>query len=326
MNLTKILVLPGDGVGPVSIASAKKILGLFDSVEILEGQIGHTAYESTGNYLPHETLDLIDETNIILTGPVKTVENVKNPLEALKVQLDIFARGRFYKTLAPDLGLKQIEATVWSSYNNIAREIVEVKDFEGVTLTKYIRNDAYSRMMAIAKQDVDLRGLTNIACLTRSDFFPISSGMFRDAFESTFSDEKYNIRALNVREWMSNVFKDPNHDDCIICVDLYNQIVAGIIAGLAGNRNLYPTVYKGVNYSIYEPNFFSEIEGFDPQEPNPTSAIIATSIILKNLGMDGPADDLMLALVESYAAGDRTSDVGGTLSAEDFTDKVISRL
>ncbi len=326
MKLSKILVLPGDGVGPTCIASAKKILGLFDSIEILEGQIGHSAYESTGNYLPHETMDLIDETNIILTGPVKTPNNVKNPLDTLKIHLDIFARGRFYKTLAPDLGIRNIDVTLWSSYNDIAREIVEVKDFEGVTLTKYIRNDAYGRMMSVAKKDVELRGLRNIACLTRTDFFPISSGMFRDAFESTFSDEKYNIRALNVREWMYNVLKDPNHDDCIICVDLYNQIVAGVIAGLAADRNLFPTVYSGVDYSIYEPNFLTEIEGLDPVEPNPTAAIIATSIILKNLGLSRPADDLMKALEDSYAAGDRTSDVGGSLSAEEFTDKVISRL
>ena len=178
MKLQKVLVLSGDGIGPKITDSAVRILKLFDSIEILQGQIGHSAYESTGNYLPHETMDLLDECNYILSGPVSVSGNVKNPLDTLKIQLDLFGRGRLYKTLASDLGVEDMDVTLWSSYNNINSEIVEVKDFDGVTISKYIRNDAYGRMMNIALKDIEHRRLKNVICLTREDFFPISSGMF----------------------------------------------------------------------------------------------------------------------------------------------------
>ena len=327
MKLEKLLVLSGDGIGPSVTKSAEDIIrATTDSLEIVHGEIGRSAYESTGSYLPHDTMDLLDDCKVILSGPINIPENVKNPLDILKVQLDLYSRGRFYKTLSNDLGVKDMAVTLWSSYNNISNEITEVKDFDGVTISKYIKSNAYSRMMTVALSDVEIRGLKKIACLSREDFFPISSGMFIDAFDSLFTDSEMITEHYNVKDWMSVVFKDPLHNDCIVCVDLYNQIVAGVLSGMTGNENLYPTVYKGSDYSIYEPYFYHEIEGFEEGYANPTSSIIACSIIMENLGLKKEGDNVMKALCEAYQSKERTPDVGGTLTTEEFTNKVISHL
>ena len=328
MNLEKILVLSGDGIGPSVTASAEAVIraAVGDEVEILHGSIGQSAYESTGSYLPHETLDLIDECKVIISGPTAVPENVKDPLEQLKIQLDLFSRCRWFKTFSPDLGIEGMDVTLWSSNNYIKDEITEVTDFDGVTLSKYVRAKAYSRMMGVAYSNIDKRNLDHILCLVRDDFFPISSKMFSDSFNELFASDDRETRVLNVRDWVSRIFKDPLHDDCIICVDLYNQIVAGVLAGLCGNPDLYPSLYRGSDYSLFIPNESSSKEGFEEGYANPTAAIVSAAMILSDLGMRDASRKVTDALSGTYVAGERTPDVGGTLTTEEFTQRVISRL
>ena len=95
---------------------------------------------------------------------------------------------------------------------------------------------------------------------------------------------------------------------------------------MTGNENIFPTVYKGSDYSIYEPNFTSEIEGFEEGYANPTSSIIATAIILDNMGLKEEGENIINALCEAYQSKERTPDVGGSLTTDEFTNRVISHL
>ena len=327
MSVDKVLILNGDGIGPSIMSSAKSVLEMTTSpVEILEGDIGRSAYEKTGQYLPHDTLDLLDECKFIMCGPTMVPDNGIMPLDTLKVQLDLFARIRYFKNLAPDLGVEDMEVTLWSSSNVVSEEITEIQDLDGVTLSKYVKNTAYGRMMSLALSDVEIRKLNNIACLTREDFFPISSGMFSETFDSMFPPEMYTTRHLNVKDWMMHIIKDPKHDQCILCVDLYNQIVAGVLSGLTGYDHICPICYMGSDYKLFNPNHVAVIDGLDEKYANPTSSIMSAAILLQDFGKKEEYDQIMNALCEAYRAGERTPDVGGTLSTEEFTQKVISRI
>ena len=59
----KVLLLPGDGIGPEVIAEARKVLSfLIDehgaAIELEDAQVGGCAYEDCGDPLPEETLVL----------------------------------------------------------------------------------------------------------------------------------------------------------------------------------------------------------------------------------------------------------------------------
>jgi len=200
----KVLLLNGDGVGPHVLDAAEKVLSAIDeSVEIVHGEIGRSAYDSTGQYLPHETLDLIDECQTIICGPTLIPDKGKDPVVNLSVQLDLYARAREYRLLAPDLGHGNTDVTVWGINNNVAAEITEVPDLDGITLTKHIRNNAYSRMIGTALSDVEIRKMKRIGCVVRDDFFPISSGLFAESFESLFPSDLYESRICNIKPWSS---------------------------------------------------------------------------------------------------------------------------
>jgi len=322
----KILFLPGDGIGPSVMEAAEEVLRMTtNSVEIVHGEVGLAAYESTGSYLPHDTLDLLDEIKTVICGPTVPPESGTDPVESLKTQLDLFAKARLFKNLAPDLGVEGMDVTLWSSNNNVNAEITEVPDMDGVTLSKYIKSQAYNRMMNKALNDVEIRKLTNIACLGRDDFFPQCSTMFRETFDSLFSSDEYSVRHMNVTDWMTHVVKDPLRDSCIVCIDLYSAVVGGALSGLTGFDHISPTCFLGDEYSMYKPCTAVHIPN-ENKYANPTSAIMSVSTILWNMNMRDESRLISDALSDAYINQERTPDVGGTLTTKEFTDCIISMI
>ena len=71
----KILILPGDGIGPEIVAEAVKVLAsLRDDfgldIEMDEALVGGAAYDAAGHPLPGATLDLAREADAVLLGAV----------------------------------------------------------------------------------------------------------------------------------------------------------------------------------------------------------------------------------------------------------------
>jgi len=322
----KVLLLNGDGVGPSVVSSAEQVLqAMADSVEIVHMDIGRSAYEKTGQYLPHDTRDALDECHTVISGPAMSAENTKGPVETLMVQLDLFARVRHYRTIAPDLGVEGMDVVLWSS-NAMNSDITEVEDLDGINLNKYVRNTAYNKMMTLALSDVEIRKAKRITCLTKPDFFPISSAMFDETFSSLFPSDVYETRKLNVKDWVAHVVKNPLADDCVLCVDLYSQLVAGVLGGLTGYDHLAPRCLIGDDYKFYKPCSLPTFPDVPNEYVNPTASILSVASILRDMGLSDKSQEVWRALVSAYMDGDRTPDVGGELTTEEFTERLVRRL
>ena len=324
----KILFLEGDGVGPSMLASAERVLkAATDSVEVIHGEIGRAAFDKTGQYLPHDTMDLLDECKIILSGPVYKGDLGEDALKTLTVQLDLFAKVKHFRTLAPDLGVQGADIALWSCNNNTEAEISEIPDLDGITLSKYVKNTAYNRMMQLARANNDKYGIKRISCLLKTDFFPLSSGMFRESFESTFPAEEYETQIMNVGDWAAKAMKEPPQDQCVLCVDLYSQIAAGILGSVTGFGYLAPTCFVGEEYRLYmplrRPDYDDTVEA---QHVNPTAVIQSVASMLRLSGLDKEGAIVRDSLTDTYLENKRTPDLGGTLTAEQFTDAVIEHI
>ena len=71
----KVLVLPGDGIGPEIVAEAVKVLECLQqeqglALEIEHGLVGGAAYDAKGQPLPEETLSLARDADAVLLGAV----------------------------------------------------------------------------------------------------------------------------------------------------------------------------------------------------------------------------------------------------------------
>jgi 3-isopropylmalate dehydrogenase len=73
--MKKILLIPGDGIGPEVVAQAKKVLDFFSKntdkkFETENALLGGCAYDEVGTPFPQETLDLAKKSDAILLGAV----------------------------------------------------------------------------------------------------------------------------------------------------------------------------------------------------------------------------------------------------------------
>src|SRR5690554_8047660 len=103
----KILIMPGDGIGPEIIAEAVKVLAAVKekfnlAIETDEALVGGAAYDVHGDPLPEESLDKAKAADAILFGSIggpkwDTIERDKRPergLLRLRSSLGLFANLR----------------------------------------------------------------------------------------------------------------------------------------------------------------------------------------------------------------------------------------
>lgn len=72
----KILLLPGDGIGPEIVAEAVKVLDVLKAnhgldVEMHSGLVGGAAYDASGHPLPDETMQMARDVDAILLGALR---------------------------------------------------------------------------------------------------------------------------------------------------------------------------------------------------------------------------------------------------------------
>ena len=103
----KLLILPGDGIGPEIAAEALKVIATLRNdfglaVDVERGLIGGAAYEASGQPLPQETLRLAQQSDAILLGAVGGPQYESLPRElrpergllGLRSELGLFANLR----------------------------------------------------------------------------------------------------------------------------------------------------------------------------------------------------------------------------------------
>lgn len=325
--MEKILLLPGDGIGPRISRSTRDILSaVADGVEFVEGDIGAVAYEKTGSFLPHETMELTGECGSVLCGPMDlrsfSGKAARDPLSTLRIQLDLYAICKRFRTLSDGLGAPGVDVALWFCSPVMGRDAFETEDFDGMTLTKYVRKASYERMMAAAKRYAEQSGRSRVACVT-SDMFPESSSMFRECAASMFR-EPFQLVNEDMHRWAAFAVRDPSRYDTVVAVDLYGRVAGGVLAGLTGGNHLSPNVFVGDGRVLAEAGCIKC--GADEEYANPTAMIIGGYMALFGMGRQKEAEAVMDALCECYRAGDRTPDVGGTLTTEEFTAAVVRRI
>jgi 3-isopropylmalate dehydrogenase len=116
--MSRVAVLPGDGIGPEIIAEALKVLRKLDlRLEFQEAPVGGAAYAAQGHPLPEKTLSIAKEADAVLFGAVgdpryDSLERAKRPEQAilgLRKALGLFANLRpaqVYAELAAASALK----------------------------------------------------------------------------------------------------------------------------------------------------------------------------------------------------------------------------
>ena len=99
--MKKVVLIAGDGIGTEITASVISILEKANAkVEWIEKKAGLAAYKETGNPLPEDTVDAINEHRIALKGPLTTPVGTgfRSVNVALRQQFNLYSNIRPART------------------------------------------------------------------------------------------------------------------------------------------------------------------------------------------------------------------------------------
>lgn len=324
LSSKKILALPGDGIGPEIISNAVSVIeASSEEIEISYGDIGMSAYSSTDQYLPSDTISMAMDVNSILAGKVQansTDPAYRDPLRALKKHLGMYSVVRKFYPLCDRMCNGNIDMILLSGNHDMLLNVIEKENLDGITSEKYLSTASCIKLFTKAKEIATMKNRSEILCAHRSDMLPMSDKMFVDYFYKEMAATEFSISDDEVGNIAENLILNPSIFDIIVCTDIYSSTIAGTAAGLVGGSYLTPVGNMGDKVGLFEPMTSQNIH------LNPTSAILAGAMAVDYVGLHTEGENIRNAVRQVYNKGNVTTDVGGTCSAAEFTENIIAAL
>lgn len=334
--MSKILILPGDGIGKEIVAQAIKVINSLNDnndmgMSLEDGLIGGTAYDETGSPLPDETIKLAKNCDSILLGAVggpkwESLERNLRPergLLGIRSELDLFSNLRpaiLYPQLANASSLKSeivsgldlmiVRELVGGIYFGKPRG-VEIKDGErfGINSATYYESEI-ARIGHSAFQIAQKRG-KRVCSVDKANVLEVCE-LWREVMEEVSKDyPDVTLSHLYVDNAAMQLVKDPKQFDVIVTSNLFGDVLSDCAAMLTGSIGMLPSASLNKNnYGMYEPIHGSAPDISGKDIANPLATILSVSMMLRySLNQEELAKKIDIAVIKVLDKGYRTADI-----------------
>ena len=334
--MSKILILPGDGIGKEIVAQAIKVINSLNDnndmgMSLEDGLIGGAAYDETGSPLPDETIKLAKNCDSILLGAVggpkwESLERNLRPergLLGIRSELDLFSNLRpaiLYPQLANASSLKSeivsgldlmiVRERVGGIYFGKPRG-VEIKDGErfGINSATYYESEI-ARIGHSAFQIAQKRG-KRVCSVDKANVLEVCE-LWREVMEEVSKDyPDVTLSHLYVDNAAMQLVKDPKQFDVIVTSNLFGDVLSDCAAMLTGSIGMLPSASLNKNnYGMYEPIHGSAPDISGKDIANPLATILSVSMMLRySLNQEELAKKIDIAVIKVLDKGYRTADI-----------------
>src|ERR1700742_16573 len=344
MATHKLLLLPGDGIGPEVMAEVKRLIAWIDAQGIAhfateDGLVGGAAYDASKQSITDETVATAQIADAVIFGSVGGPKWDKGPYEQrpeaglLRLRKDL----QLYANLRPAVTYPAL-----ADASSLKRELVEGLD---IMILRELTGGVY---FGEPKTITDLGNGQKRAVDTQVyDTYEIER-ISRVAFElarkrrnKVTSMEKNNVMKSGVlwKEVVGQVhareFKDvqlehqladsggmqlvrnPKQFDVIVCDNLFGDMLSDVAAMLTGALGMLASASLGEvdakskkRRALYEPVHGSAPDIAGKGMANPIAMIGSLGMALRySFGMGKVADQIEQAIAATLAKGLRTADI-----------------
>jgi tartrate dehydrogenase/decarboxylase / D-malate dehydrogenase len=340
-----IAAVPGDGIGPETLAAARTVL---DRVSAREGfrlqwtdyPWGCDHYRATGSMMPADALARLAESDAILLGAVGRPdvpdhESLWGLLIPIRRTFDQFVSLRPARLLegvpsplAPDKGALDVvivRENTEGEYSEVGGRI-----FRGQPQEMAVQEAVFTRhgIERIARYAFDLARTRRrrVASATKSNGIVHTMPFWDEVVEEIAADypdvelARYHVDAL-----AALLVLDPTRFDVVLGSNLFGDILSDLTAALAGSIGIAPC--GNIDPTRRHPSMFEPIHGSAPDivgtgKANPIGQIWSAAMMLDHLGEARAAARLVTAIEIVVASGTRTPDLGGAATTRDVADAV----
>ena len=360
----KLLLLPGDGIGPEVIREVRKIIEWFNKnksldFKIEEGLVGGASYDKHKNPITDEVFYKALESEAVILGAVggpkyDNLEFSKRPERALlklRKELKLFANLRpaiCFKQLVEASSLKPeiisgldimiVRELTGGIYFGEPRGIEPIENNERKGINTHTYTTSEIQRVARVAFDLAKKRKNKVTSCEKSNV--MEAGILWREEVQALKDKEYKKIELShmlADNCAMQLLRDPKQFDVIVTDNLFGDILSDEAAMLTGSLGLLPSASLGAKdkngnmRSMYEPVHGSAPDIAGKGVANPIATILSFSMALKySLNLDSESKELDAAVQKILDDGLRTKDIHSKgnkeVSTKDIGDAIIACL
>jgi 3-isopropylmalate dehydrogenase len=341
---SKIVLLPGDGIGPEIIPPALEVLSAVGTAfEYEEHLFGGASIDAHGIALTEETLAACRASDAVLLaavgGPKWDTTDPSKPrpeqgLLGLRKGLGLYANLRPVRPQPTLYDASPLKREVIAGTDLlVVRELTGGIYFGEKTRTA----DAASDVCAYTRNEIERiarvafraarRKVTSVDKANVIETSRLWRQVVRDVHEAEFRD--VTLEHVLVDNAAMQLVSNPADFDVIVTENMFGDILSDEAATLTGSIGMLPSASLG---APGEPGMFEPVHGSAPDiagtsVANPLAMFLSAALMLRyGLGLEAEAAAIESAVEHALAAGLRTRDLGGSAGTREATQAVLSNL
>src|SRR5437660_1131621 len=340
---SRIVVLPGDGIGPEITEATLEVLRAVDpDLEFEEHPFGGAAIDAHGTALTDEVLAACREADAVLLaavgGPRWDTTDPAKPrpeqgLLGLRKGLGLFAN------LRP---VRPVPALYDSS--PLKRELIDRTDMVvvreltgGIYFGEKTRTeDSASDACAYTREEIERiarvafkSARSRVTSVDKANVLE-TSRLWREVVHALHQAEYPNIELehMLVDNAAMRLIASPRHFDVILTENMFGDILSDEAAMLTGSIGMLPSASLGDGGpGVFEPVHGSAPDIAESGSANPLAMFLSAAMMLRlGLSMDAEAAAVESAVDRALAEGLRTADLGGSATTAEATQAVLKHL
>ncbi|WP_312933657.1 isocitrate/isopropylmalate dehydrogenase family protein [Stutzerimonas nitrititolerans] len=353
----RILVLPGDGIGPEIVESSMTVLKAADEryklgLSFDYDDVGFASLHKHGTTLRQETLEKAKTYDGIILGTQSHADypapeqGGRNVSAGFRIGLDLYANVRPARTRSfltsnmkegksMDLVIMREATEGFYPDRNMSRGWGEVMPSPDMALsTRKITRHCSER---IARRAFELasKRKKKVTAIHKANSFHMTDGLFLEAVRHVAKDfPDVQLDDLLVDASTAHLVRSPERFDVLVATNFYGDIISDLASELSGSLGLAGSMMASDTHCCAQAQHGSAPDIAGQDKANPVSMILSVAMLLQWMGEHHGKP----ALVEAAAAMDkavdavlekpeqRTADLGGKLGCKAFGEAVADVL
>ncbi len=349
----RIVLLPGDGIGPEVVAEAVRVLEAAahkrgHTFEYAERLMGGCSIDKYGAALTDETLADCKAADAVLLGAVggpkwddpRAKVRPEQGLLALRKGLGVFANlrpVRVHPALVDSSPLKPerlkgvdilvVRELIGGLYFGQPKKRERINGHERAVDTLEYHDYEVQRVIELAfRLALDRR--RKVTSVDKANILE-SSRMWRQIAASIGAEHhEVTLEHVLVDTAAMRLVAHPASFDVIVTENMFGDILTDEASVLAGSMGMLPSASLGRDGpGLYEPIHGSAPDIAGRGIANPVGTTLSAAMLLRHsLRLESEAAAIEKAVDEAITAGCRTADLGGGLTTTQMADEIIRQL
>ncbi|HEX9568252.1 MAG TPA: isocitrate/isopropylmalate dehydrogenase family protein [Rhodospirillales bacterium] len=300
----RILILPGDGIGPEIMAATRRALDALNGrlglgLKFEERAIGLAAHAKEGSTLSDKTLAAVEAADGAILGPCDTYayppkeKGGVNPSATMRKLFDLYANIRPSRARpgvpakAPDMDLVVARENTEGFYadRNMFSGSGEFMPTEDVALAVRKITVAGSRRIAKAAFELARARRKKVTAVHKANVLKVSDGLFlKQVREVAKAYPDVALDEVLIDAMAALLIRTPAAFDVIVTTNMYGDILSDEAAELSGGLGLGGSVNAGDRHGIAQAAHGAAPDIAGRGIANPTALMVSAAMLLEWLG------------------------------------------